>query len=1058
MSLGGIIGGAIGFFVGGPTGAKWGYAIGSALDAPAGQDYTGPRLNDLRVQTSTYGAPIPIVYGSARLAGNIIWALPIREQEVVTESSSKGGGGGSQTTFEYYGTFAVALCDNEIAGIRRIWADSNLIFNNSDTATLETLFASFEETSDISVYYGTETQEADSLIQADKGAANTQAYRGTAYIVFNNIALEKYGNRIPSISAEVLTSGTVSMRLVENQDVPLDNPAEFNVAIPYFDNDNAVFYVFTGQWDSGYSSGLVKVSTRYVNGTTVDRGTYSLGGAPAINPYSTYSKDSAYVVHQGGSIFNQNRIRLASYSAGLESTAVTNAIMSSGNVATGSQFVISNGVLYGLNRQTTKTIEKVSIASMSQFTSTSGVFGVTMSSIASSAGVLSSTAHTFDIADGFLYILNTNSTITVIDTAGALQATLSPSFSPALTFDTNGFSSPHIFADESKIYVASDVAVYSMSIDGGNLKYYGSPSSLSGVNPYGYGGRAVRGGIFYQYEPYSSIRITHGFRAYALESLTAGSVTLSSIVDDLGDRSGLAVSEYDTAELSDTVNGYIVTSPMPARSAIEPLQKAYFFDSAEIDNVLTYIKRGGSVVASIPQLDLGADVEELYTHTRRQDSELPSQVLIDYSDTSRSYELGSQQAQRINSPVENVNKLSLPIVMSADYAKEIAHVLLYDAHVERDKFMLSVTNEYIDLNPTDIIQFTIGSKTRRARVVGISYGKNIELDCVAEDATIYTATSTAGASENDVQSVNFRGPTNLYLLDIPLLRNEDDDTGMYIAGSGYFSGWTGATVFKSLDSGITFSPAGNILNASVMGSATTVLATASSTVFDRTNTVTVSIASGTLSSSTESLVIQGANYAVLGSELIQFVTATDNGDGTYTLSTLLRGRRGTDWATGSHATGENFVLLDALNAARIGATVNTERYYKAATFGTPLVIADSKVKTNTGINQKPFSPKYITASRDGSLNLDIVWTRRSRYISSPLWNPPIFEDSESYVIEILDGVGGSVVNSYTSSSELYEYTAAQQTTDFGSTQSTVYVKIYQVSATLGNGYGTEATL
>jgi len=172
----------------------------------------------------------------------------------------------------------------------------------------------------------------------------------------------------------------------------------------------------------------------------------------------------------------------------------------------------------------------------------------------------------------------------------------------------------------------------------------------------------------------------------------------------------------------------------------------------------------------------------------------------------------------------------------------------------------------------------------------------------------------------------------------------------------------------------------------------------------------------------------------------------------------LRGRRGTDWAVGTHAVGENFALLKSSALSRMGAIVNTGRYYKPVTFGTALDSTTAQIKTNTGINQKPFSPKYITASRDGSLNLDIVWTRRSRAITSPLWNPPIFEDSESYVIEILDGVGGSVVNSYTSSSELYEYTAAQQTTDFGSTQSTVYVKIYQVSATLGNGYGTEATL
>jgi hypothetical protein len=1067
MSVKGAIGAAIGYFVAGPTGAKWGYAIGSALDQPAGQDYSGPRLSDLQVQSSAYGAAIPIVYGNARLSGNIIWALPLIERKITEESSSKGGGGSSQTTYDYYGTFAVSICDNEIAGIRRIWADSILIYDAGDTASLETIMASNSNATGITVYYGTETQEADSLIQADKGAANTQAYRGTAYLVFDQLALEKYGKRIPNISVEVVGAGSRVMRLIERQEAITATTAAFNVTAPYWDAENGYSYVFAGDWTNSYTSSTVWVYKYFSNGSyvnvtgfTVPKGAYTY-----YNPAHVYSREGAYWVCGGGNPFLPENFRV--YKLDEATGLVTGAqyVMALNTQAVSdnqSSFVVADGYIYCLyfGGASTKTLSRAAIDNGDFFVSSGGAFGPRLTLLNDTTMQLNADPQSFEVYQGRIYVLNTNYTIDIFTITGSFVSTITPAISAGqkTSMSRNGFGTNFIRITGGLIFSISNFYIHSFDLDGTNVKYYGSPNGITGYSPYGYGGVNVSDGVYFQYAPIEGGY--EGYRTFALESLTSGDVSLSDIVADIGTRSGLEVADQNVSALTESVSGYIITSPMPARSAIEPLQKAYFFDSAEVSNVLTYIKRGGSVVSSIPEDDLGAgeSASSLYTHTRRQDSELPSQVLVDYSDVSRSYEVGTQQAQRINSPVENVNKLSLAIVMSADYAKEIAHVLLYDAHVERDKFTLQVTNQYIDLNPTDIIQFTIGSKTRRARIVGISYGKNIELDCVAEDATIYAATSTAGASEDDTQSVGFKGPTNLFLLDIPLLRNEDNDAGMYLAASGYFSGWTGSSIFKSLDSGATYSPSADVLSASVMGKATTVLATAGCTVFDRANTVTVSISSGSLSSSTESLVIQGANFAVLGSEVIQFVTATDNGNGTYTLSTLLRGRRGTDWAVSSHAVGDKFVLLKSTALDRVGAIVNTARHYKPVTFGTSLDIAIAQSKTNTGINQKPFSPKYIKGSRDGGLNLAITWTRRSRAITSPLWNPALFEDSQSYLIQILSGDGGSVVNSYTSSTQSYSYTAAQQTTDFGSTQSTVYVKIYQVSASVGNGYGTEATL
>jgi hypothetical protein len=67
------------------------------------QTVYGARLQDLRVQSSSYGSVIPVLYGKGRLASNIIWMRGF-DEEVHTETQTVGGGGkggsggGGQTT------------------------------------------------------------------------------------------------------------------------------------------------------------------------------------------------------------------------------------------------------------------------------------------------------------------------------------------------------------------------------------------------------------------------------------------------------------------------------------------------------------------------------------------------------------------------------------------------------------------------------------------------------------------------------------------------------------------------------------------------------------------------------------------------------------------------------------------------------------------------------------------------------------------------------------------------------------------------------------------------
>lgn len=76
-TAGGAIGGMfgpIGAIAGQLAGAALGGAIDNALFRAGGQTRSGPQLADLDVMASTEGAPIPRIYGRARLSG-VFWKL-----------------------------------------------------------------------------------------------------------------------------------------------------------------------------------------------------------------------------------------------------------------------------------------------------------------------------------------------------------------------------------------------------------------------------------------------------------------------------------------------------------------------------------------------------------------------------------------------------------------------------------------------------------------------------------------------------------------------------------------------------------------------------------------------------------------------------------------------------------------------------------------------------------------------------------------------------------------------------------------------------------------------
>ncbi|MCB8820046.1 baseplate multidomain protein megatron [Microvirga rosea] len=199
--VGGMVAGPLGALAGRALGGLAGAVIDNALlggSSDSGKVVEGPRLKEIDGLTSTEGAPIPRVYGRARIGGQLIWATRL-EEVANTKSERSGSQGGKSlggkgastktTTYSYFANLAVGLCEGPIAFIRRVWADGREIDLNAIV---------------MRVHKGQETQAADPLIVAKEGAANAPAYRGLAYVVFERLPLADFGNRVPQFSFEVV--------------------------------------------------------------------------------------------------------------------------------------------------------------------------------------------------------------------------------------------------------------------------------------------------------------------------------------------------------------------------------------------------------------------------------------------------------------------------------------------------------------------------------------------------------------------------------------------------------------------------------------------------------------------------------------------------------------------------------------------------------------------------------------------------------------------------------------------------------------------------------------
>lgn len=167
------------------------------------------RILSLQVQQSSQGLTLPVVYGRARVAGNLIWYgdFTTIETKTTTQQGGKGGGGVKQEdiSYTYEAAVMMALCEGEIKGIGRIWRDKE----------------KFESLSQLrlNLAKGGDEQPTWTHLQQPKHQAQAINYSGTAYIYSPNYELTKSA-QIYSHNFEVIG------KMGYSSSIPDANPSE----------------------------------------------------------------------------------------------------------------------------------------------------------------------------------------------------------------------------------------------------------------------------------------------------------------------------------------------------------------------------------------------------------------------------------------------------------------------------------------------------------------------------------------------------------------------------------------------------------------------------------------------------------------------------------------------------------------------------------------------------------------------------------------------------------------------------------------------------------------
>lgn len=1058
----GVVGGVVGAFFGYP---QLGFVVGSLVGGllTPGEKTEGPRVDDLKVQVSTYGAGIPILYGTERVGGNVVWSTDKIETST-TETQGKGGAP-EHTTYRYFVHMGIVLCetprDGSTINIVQIFQDGKLIYDARSGIPLGSALASAENPHAFFVLYQGHADQLPDPIEElhEDGPGSVPAYRGVVRIRMN--AVECPGGRVPQYSF-VLTNS------------PSESESTFLSGLFYRRLKSATDGFWSFVYDLSYF-----IDTYWSSGESENQLLSRIDLAPVFN----YCAEPAFVVGEerptalfGKGMFvegvNRSTVWVVDIESGTKRMIWDQDFDNPGPAYSGdlkAAFDVQTN-RYAVGRQS-GGINGIDIIAL-----TGSMHACDMTDATGTSPLVfdASVVYALNLVAGH-YVLSCKDADTGnhIDTFVGPAAPFGNMVACSLDLKDGSifaflFGVP--FINKCSCYqlaVAKDGSGHPVSVtwilkgddivlgDANTLPPFGGASLYFKGDGIVVGPGVGGGGSSWQYTRFHAI--------------TPQNVMVKSIIEDQLERCGEARYDLSGIPDTDTLNGYKLQNPASARSNIDPLLTAFAIYIVDEDEVIKFkkyediVSEASIAYDELGQAEDGSEPADAMPLNRAQEIDMPRSVAVSYIDPTFDYQTASEKEVRQVTEATEDMIVEMPMATTSDHAKQVASMILFAKWRAQNTRSFKTSRKYAFLSPGDGVTVEYPRGTFRLwRITSMTdTGVLCEFNVEPGDSELYTQTAIGASGYVGQQVAPIAPPTRLQLLDIPILRDQDNNAGIYAALDNFGEGWTGGELFVGYsDSDLT--SRGTVSTDAPIGFTETFLGNASSGFVDESNRVTVNIINNDFSSVTRDVLLaNGGEFWACGApgrwEIGASATGDSLGDGRYILSRHLRGLFGTEANAALHQSGDTFVLLriaGMLRPAMGAGDIGQSQRYRAVSKGRSFNSAPSQSYTNTGEGLMPLSPVNLRRSNTNDLSVD----RRSRLaMNNSTGALPLGETTEAWAWEFYTTssfatlIGTALTNTAT-------VTAAQITAAGATPSGTLYVRVSQISDSVGRGHELQATI
>lgn len=992
----GVAGAAIGYGGWGTiAAAQVGWTVAVTAYSLLGPKPKGPGPGDLTTPKLNLGAQIPRPYGTVRLAVNPIW---IPDQYRATAHEAEGGKGAPDGPVSYtYDTDMLGLvCDGtRVVGVTREWWDKKLIYTALATSSPESLAASKSTPNfaSVSEFFGGPDQMPWSVYEDYKGAGNTPANRGMFTRGYAGLQCGS-SKTLPMIEVEVITQGTP--------------------------DPSGVFWLINA------------------NGAP---------GSTTVNDDSSYGYPVA--------LHNMQQVAPGFYGSGtmLSSNALTidKAYVESENVDfpwTAHDDLCLEGKAH-LERDFNMTIIVLQAGSndnpISCGVGSSGrlflrVFGEIAYTPANDESQGTGTHHWELDYNG-----SEKSACLFLD--GVLV--LSHMFTGTVPSIAEVSLCRALFQDSN--VASADAADF--QIDG--IRFSNRLRNTSAFTP-----------------PTSEPTDDLG------GAWTPGIEYLDDVIlAELAQHPNFDPADVDVSDIADIeVRGYVAIGP-PEQTIAELCDM--FYVGVVPGNPIKFIKRGKSAVATIPWRATGAGVgepgEPFDGLNRMGNDEVPGVKAIAYPDLNRDHNPGLERGDRLTTEGPDVRRVDTRVVFTADEAKARAISASLLERMSRNTSEFGLSDFYAEAEPEDVYVTTDrGGNTYRQRIKSFTYADGVRrISWELDDPNSYLKSAAADMSDEPTVEVAITGEADWQAMDLPQLRDADNSPGYYLAvkttdesvAYGYESAdGTGYISVQRFELDAVFGPVtaiGGTLRAS--------------NLFDESVSITVNVGQGTLATATRESLFADRNlnaFAIVSPAGVckvvgQFRSAAVQSEGVYLLTGLLLDRWEDARFVSDVAASDVFCLLRSTGGmarlSRSTAQLGVPHFVKAVAMPRIAASVDGVQFLAAGVSLLPPAPIQLRKTLDASTG-DATYTfnrctrMETRFGGDLGDSVPLGETTEAYRITFYtDGTYAAVQRAFDVTTAAFNYSAADRTTDYGSSTATAYVGIAQISATVGAGFELRTT-